>query len=81
MGNVRVGIITNGFRNLQQEKNAVCGISPFIDILVISEEAGYQKPDRRIFKKVLGLADARRQRRAMWEIPGMLISYPPPRTV
>lgn len=53
---VRVGIITNGFSGLQREKIAVCGIGPFIDILVISEEAGYRKPDKRIFAQALGLA-------------------------
>jgi putative hydrolase of the HAD superfamily len=53
---VQVGIITNGFCNLQNEKIAICGISPLIDILVISEDAGYQKPDRRIFEKALALA-------------------------
>jgi HAD superfamily hydrolase (TIGR01509 family) len=50
------GIITNGFRILQEEKIAICGISPLIDILVISEEAGYQKPDKRIFESALKLA-------------------------
>ncbi|NTW92851.1 MAG: HAD family hydrolase [Methanoregulaceae archaeon] len=53
----QVGIITNGFCDLQEEKIAVLGISPLIDILVISEEAGYQKPDTRIFEKALALAD------------------------
>jgi FMN phosphatase YigB (HAD superfamily) len=37
---VTVGIITNGFRDLQEEKIAICRISPLIDILVISEETG-----------------------------------------
>jgi HAD superfamily hydrolase (TIGR01549 family) len=52
----QVGIITNGFRDLQEEKIAICRISPLIDIIVISEEAGYQKPDRRIFETALKLA-------------------------
>jgi HAD superfamily hydrolase (TIGR01549 family) len=55
---VQVGIITNGFRDLQEEKIAICGISPLIDILVISEEAGFNKPDKRIFQTALALADA-----------------------
>ena len=55
-GRVKIGIITNGFTALQNEKIAICGIAPFIDILVISEEAGYRKPDRRIFEKALALA-------------------------
>lgn len=55
---VQVGIITNGFRDLQEEKITICGISPLIDILVISEEAGFNKPDKRIFQAALALADA-----------------------
>lgn len=55
---VRVGIITNGFRDLQEEKIAICGIFPLIDILVISEEAGFHKPDTRIFQAALALAHA-----------------------
>jgi len=56
--NVQVGIITNGFKDLQEEKIAALGLSPLIDILVISEEVGYQKPDRRIFETALTLAKA-----------------------
>jgi HAD superfamily hydrolase (TIGR01549 family) len=48
-----IGIITNGFRDLQEEKIALCGLSPLIDTLVISEEIGYKKPDRRIFEAAL----------------------------
>jgi len=55
---VQVGIVTNGFRDLQEEKIAICGISLLIDIVVISEEAGCDKPDRRIFQAALALADA-----------------------
>lgn len=51
------GIITNGFKVLQEEKIAICGIFPLIDILVISDEAGYKKPDKRIFETALNLAD------------------------
>lgn len=53
-----IGIITNGFCDLQEEKIATCGISPLIDILIISEEAGYKKPDRRIFETALAQAEA-----------------------
>ena len=53
----QVGIITNGFKDLQEEKIAICRISPLIDILVISEDIGYKKPDRRIFENALMLAE------------------------
>ena len=56
---VKVGIITNGFSALQHEKIAICGIAPLIDILVISEEAGYRKPDQRIFETALARAGTR----------------------
>ena len=52
-----LGIITNGFCDLQVEKLAICGISPLIDILVISEETGYKKPDKRIFERALAIAE------------------------
>ena len=54
---VQVGIITNGFCDLQEEKIAICGISPFLDFLIISGEIGIKKPDRRIFEKALTLAE------------------------
>jgi HAD superfamily hydrolase (TIGR01549 family) len=54
---VRIGIITNGFKELQEEKIALCRISPFIDTLVISEEIGYKKPDKRIFEAALVQAE------------------------
>lgn len=53
---VQVGIITNGFKDLQEEKITSLGLSPSIDILIISEVAGYQKPDRRIFETALAVA-------------------------
>lgn len=53
---VQVGIITNGFCSLQREKIAFLEISPLLDFVVISEEIGYRKPDRRIFKTALTLA-------------------------
>ncbi|OPX64156.1 MULTISPECIES: HAD family hydrolase [unclassified Methanoregula] len=53
---VQVGIITNGFGSIQREKITCLEISTLIDIVVISEETGYRKPDKRIFKKALALA-------------------------
>jgi putative hydrolase of the HAD superfamily len=50
---VRIGIITNGFCDIQREKIAFLDIAPFIDPVVISEEAGFRKPDRRIFRAAL----------------------------
>lgn len=56
---VQVGIITNGFGIIQREKITFLELSPFIDIIVISEETGYRKPDTRIFNTALALAGSR----------------------
>jgi putative hydrolase of the HAD superfamily len=56
---VQVGIITNGFGRIQREKITFLELSPLIDIVVISEETGYRKPDKRIFDTALALAGSR----------------------
>ncbi|MGB0893915.1 MAG: pyrimidine 5'-nucleotidase [Parashewanella sp.] len=45
----KIGIITNGFTALQQIRLQKTGINKLIDLLVISEQVGYPKPDHRIF--------------------------------
>ncbi|BDH47217.1 dUMP phosphatase [Salmonella enterica subsp. enterica serovar Choleraesuis] len=52
-GKVKMGIITNGFTALQQTRLARTGLSDCFDLLVISEEVGIAKPDRRIFDYAL----------------------------
>ena len=37
----------------QRQKIAACGFGPFLDTVVISEEAGVTKPDPRIFRLAL----------------------------
>ncbi|WP_435928992.1 pyrimidine 5'-nucleotidase [Dryocola sp. BD613] len=48
-GKVKLGIITNGFTALQQIRLERTGLRDFFDLLVISEQVGIAKPDRRIF--------------------------------
>lgn len=48
-GKVKLGIITNGFTALQQIRLERTGLRDFFDLLVISEQVGFAKPDRRIF--------------------------------
>lgn len=62
-GKVKMGIITNGFTALQQRRLERTGLGDFFDLLVISEEVGVAKPDRRIFDYALqqtGLEDCSR---------------------
>lgn len=42
-------IITNGFDEIQFVKIERCGLSPYFQQIIVSEDAGAQKPDRRIF--------------------------------
>lgn len=46
---VKIGIITNGFTALQQIRLERTGLGDYFDLLVISEQVGVAKPDRKIF--------------------------------
>ena len=48
-GRVKLGIITNGFIELQQKRLERTGLRNHFDLLVISEEVGFAKPHRGIF--------------------------------
>ncbi len=48
-GKAKVGIITNGFIALHQARLEYTGLKDHIDLLVVSEEVGIAKPDKRIF--------------------------------
>lgn len=47
--NVKTGIITNNISIEQREKLDACGFTPWLDVVVISEEVGVIKPDPAIF--------------------------------
>lgn len=55
-GRVKMGIITNGFTALQRIRLARTGLADHFDLLIVSEEVGIAKPDRRIFDHALALA-------------------------
>jgi putative hydrolase of the HAD superfamily len=55
----RLGLITNGQSQRQNAKIDLLGIRDFFDVVLISEEVGYEKPDPLIFLlslEALGLA-------------------------
>jgi HAD superfamily hydrolase (TIGR01549 family) len=52
----RVGILTNGFATLQRGKIKRHRLDDYVDFILVSEEAGYHKPDKRLFRAVLKLA-------------------------
>lgn len=46
----KVGIISNGFREVQYKKLASGGLSGMFDVVVLSDEIGVNKPDIRLFR-------------------------------
>jgi len=49
----RIGIVSNNLVDEQREKLAFCRLSRYVDVLMVSEEAGISKPDPRIFHMAL----------------------------
>ena len=45
----QVGIVSNNLLEEQQDKLRQCALEPYVDALVVSEEAGVSKPDPLIF--------------------------------
>lgn len=50
---VRMGIITNGFKQLQQVRLEKTGFSPYFSPVIISELVGVAKPHPKIFQQAL----------------------------
>jgi len=46
-------VVSNNLLQEQQAKLRHCGLAPFVDLLVVSEEVGVSKPDPRIFEVAL----------------------------
>jgi YjjG family noncanonical pyrimidine nucleotidase len=49
----RIAVVSNNLLDEQQQKMAQCGLTPLIDALIVSEDVGFAKPDRRIFAVAL----------------------------
>ena len=64
-------IITNGFREVQRDKLANCGLSGFFTKVFISEEIQTTKPHRQIFEHALKSTNAAKRKSIMigdsWE--------------
>lgn len=55
-GRYRLGIISNGFPDIQRARLHSAGLYQFFDHIIISEEIGARKPDLRIFQAALDAA-------------------------
>lgn len=54
-----LGIITNGFDDVQNIKLKSCGISEYFDCVITSETTGHRKPQREIFDHALEIYSVR----------------------
>ncbi|WP_299524280.1 YjjG family noncanonical pyrimidine nucleotidase [uncultured Lutibacter sp.] len=54
----KLHIITNGFNEVQYKKLDNSGLSKYFDKIITSEAAGVKKPNSKIFKYALDLAEA-----------------------
>jgi putative hydrolase of the HAD superfamily len=55
----QIVIVSNNMLEEQKDKLIVCGLAPYVDLLVVSEEAGCTKPDPAIFEYALRKAGCR----------------------
>ena len=58
-------IITNGFLETQYRKLSFSKLDKYFDKIIISEETGYMKPDKRIFEYALKTAKAKKEESIM----------------
>lgn len=56
-----IGILSNGFTEVQHRKIRNCGLLPYIDIIVLSDDIGVNKPDVRLYRHAM--------RRSGFEVP------------
>lgn len=61
----QVHILTNGFKEVQGRKLRNSGLDGYISTLITSEDAGYQKPDVRVFEYALNKVGAKRDESLM----------------
>jgi HAD superfamily hydrolase (TIGR01549 family) len=61
----RLAIVTNNLLEEQRDKLEHCGLSPFIDTLVASQDVGVSKPDPEIFRIALARVGASRSEAVM----------------
>jgi YjjG family noncanonical pyrimidine nucleotidase len=60
-----VAIVTNNLLEEQQDKLQYCGLAPFVDSLIASEDVGCSKPDPEIFRIALARAGVSADRAVM----------------
>lgn len=49
----QIGIVTNGIESVQKRRLEISGLKETISFMVVSEECGYAKPDKRFFEHTM----------------------------
>lgn len=71
----RLGILSNGFKEVQYRKIATAGIGDFFDAVVLSDDIGIQKPDARLFEHAMSVAQEFENAHPRHAIPPTLMPY------
>lgn len=63
--NYRMHLCSNGFHEIQYKKLRACGLEGYFDHVILSEDAGYNKPAREFFDYALRITGAGREKTVM----------------
>lgn len=63
--NIKIGFVTNGLTRVQRGKYKHLGVARFTEVLVISEEVGFAKPQPQIFQIALKELNAKAEETLM----------------